>query len=141
MGSIYGRDNFRDMLETLQSRMMLDEIHVCFNTRNDNICQPLWEYTGESWDRAWQFTGYDWKTMSIPQPNWTIADKWLDDYLINCFLCGLCAWPMVCDNPDLFYDGEHCTWWTKVPERAPELEEGPEVEHHNFDTLRPLFLY
>jgi len=133
-GPTYKEDNFRSMLESLQGQTMLDEFRVRFCTSEGTIGYPLWEdYDPYSWVKTW--SDFDWGAISKEIEAMPGGFK-EDHFLLNCFLQGLCAWPMVHDNPDLYWDGEYDTSWTKLPQWASEVEEGPEVED-GWPMLRP----
>lgn len=135
----YLKDNLREMMEGLKKHTKLNEFLVRFEKREGTMCRPIWDESEDDDFKFWQFEEADPKgdtsldAKGIPSGVW--GENHVDHYLLNRFLQDLCPWPMICDNPDLYWDLEFATSWTKQPEWGITYEQGPETEERDY-TLR-----
>ncbi|KAG4438116.1 hypothetical protein IFR05_006396 [Cadophora sp. M221] len=94
------RDNFRRMMEDIRDHTTLDEIKIKFSNSEGRFFNNMWKQCEICDSGIWELADTDWKSVSmdaetikqLPSP---------DHFLLNCFIHGLCSWPMAFDGPDL----------------------------------------
>lgn len=106
-------DNCRELLLDLRTNGSLKDTRLWFTSYEECFNAPVWTY-------------------DYTEPPW-FRD---DDALLNEFVQGKCSWPMLEDNPDLEWDHEKGTWWTKRGQEKPSYE-GRDWDDENESYPRP----